>query len=187
MLVHSVNHFLDAGYHHIGMDHFTKPDDPLAVAQRKKTLQRNFQGYSLFKDAQICGFGMSAISQTHRTYRQNFKELDTYYEYLDADRCPVEKGYLMSAEDQLRRQIIMRLMCDMELDYDSLNEELDIDFRDRFQAELSNMKRLESDGLVELMSNGLSVTVLGRLLVRNIARVVDAYAKSEEKGFSKAV
>ena len=73
MLVHSVNHFIDAGYHHIGMDHFTKPDDPMAIAQRAKTLQRNFQGYSLYKDAQICGFGMSAISQTHRTYRQNFK------------------------------------------------------------------------------------------------------------------
>ena len=145
------------------MDHFTKPDDPLAVAQRKKTLQRNFQGYSLFKDAQICGFGMSAISQTHRTYRQNFKELDTYYEYLDAGRCPIEKGYLMSSEDQLRRQIIMRLMCDIELDYDSVNEELDIDFRDRFQTELSNMKKLESDGLVALRSNGLTVTVLGRL------------------------
>ena len=187
MLVHSANHFLDAGYHHIGMDHFTKPDDPLAVAQREKTLQRNFQGYSLFKDAQICGFGMSAISQTHRTYRQNFKELDAYYEYLNADRCPVEKGCLMSAEDQLRRQVIMRLMCDMELDYDSLNEELDIDFRDRFHSELSNLRRLESDGLVELGSNGLSVTVLGRLLIRNIARVFDAYAKSEEKRFSKAV
>ena len=143
------------------------------INSKQMTVKRILLPYSLFKDAQICGFGMSAISQTHRTYRQNFKELDTYYEYLDADRCPVEKGYLMSAEDQLRRQIIMRLMCDMELDYDSLNEELDIDFRDRFQAELSNMKRLESDGLVELRSDGLSVTVLGRLLVRNIARVFD--------------
>ncbi|MEC7905663.1 MAG: hypothetical protein VYC82_00395 [Verrucomicrobiota bacterium] len=140
------------------------------VAQRKKTLYRNF------KDTQKCSFGMSANSQTRRTCGQNFKELDTYYEYLKADRCLVEKGYLMATEDQLRRQVIMHLMCDMELDYDSLNKELDIDFKDRFQAELSNMRKLESDGLVELRSNGLSVTVLGRLLVRNIARAFDAYA-----------
>lgn len=187
MLVHSVNHFVDAGYHHIGMDHFTKPDDPLAIAQRAKTLQRNFQGYSLYKDAQICGFGMSAISQTHRTYKQNFKELDSYYEYLDDGRCPVEKGYLMSLEDQLRRQVIMRLMCDMELEFDTLNRDLDIDFRKRFQKELAAMKKLVADGLVELTADRLVVTSLGRLLVRSIARVFDAYATSEEKRFSKAV
>jgi len=187
LLVHSVNHFIDAGYHHIGIEHFTKPDDPLAVAQRAKTLQRNFQGYSLYKDAQICGFGMLAISQTHRTYRQNFKELDTYYEYLNAGRCPVEKGYLMSLEDQVRRQIIMRLMCDMELEFDTLNRDLDIDFRKRLQKELAGMRKLEADGLVELDANKLVVTRLGRLLVRNIARLFDAYAKIEEKRFSKAV
>ena len=187
MLVHSVNHFIDAGYHHIGMDHFAKPDDPMAIAQRANTLQRNFQGYSLYRDTQICGFGMSAISQTHRAYRQNFKELDSYYEYLDDGRCPVEKGYLISLEDQLRRQVIMRLMCDMELEFDSIGKELDIDFRKHFHKELTNLESFETDGLIELSNDNVVVTSLGRLLVRNIARVFDAYAKSEEKRFSKAV
>src|SRR5690606_26589350 len=99
------------GYAHIGMDHFSKRDDPLAKAQREKTLQRNFQGYSLHADTDICAFGMSAISQSARAFRQNKKDLGAYYKMLDAGEIPLEKGYLVTRDDAIRREVIMRLMC----------------------------------------------------------------------------
>lgn len=187
MLTNSVKRFKDAGYCHIGMDHFTKKTDTLAVAQRSKTLQRNFQGYSLCKDAQICGFGISAISQTRKTYRQNFKDLETYYSYLDAGKCPVERGYLMTQEDLTRRRIIMRLMCDMELDFKKLGERINLDFKAHFAKELKNLAPLAKDGLVNLTDEGLIVTDIGRLLIRNIAAVFDVYLKKQDTKYSKAV
>ncbi|MDA0347599.1 MAG: oxygen-independent coproporphyrinogen III oxidase [Verrucomicrobia bacterium] len=187
MLKTSLNQFVEAGYSHIGMDHFTKPTDTLARAQKSKTLQRNFQGYSLHKDAQICGFGISAISQSRKRYRQNFKDLETYYEFLDAGKCPVERGYLMSKEDRTRRTVIMRLMCDMGLDFEQLSQELGFDFKKHFHKELQKLQPLEKDGLVSLTETTLKVSTLGRLLIRNIATVFDAYFDKTGGGFSKAV
>lgn len=177
----------DSGYAHIGMDHFTLADDSLAVAQRAGTLQRNFQGYSLHADTEICSFGISSISQTDRTYRQNVKELDVYYKRLDAGELPIERGYMLDREDQIRREVIMRLMCDMKLDYRSLGESLNIDFKEHFRSDLEKLESLQSDGLVELRDDGLAVTDLGRLLIRNIAVVFDAHLVEKEKAFSKAV
>ncbi len=187
MLVESMERFKQSGYCHIGMDHFTKQNDSLAVAQKSRTLQRNFQGYSLHKDAQICGFGISAISQTRKTYRQNFKDLETYYAYLDEGKCPVERGYLLSRDDRRRRSVIMRLMCDMELDFAALGEELNLDFKRHFSRELKRLVPLAADGLVELQDQGLSVTPLGRVLIRNVACVFDAHLKGLETQYSKAV
>ncbi len=187
MLTESMKRFKKAGYCHIGMDHFTKQNDSLAVAQRAKTLQRNFQGYSLYKDAQICGFGISAISQTRKTYRQNFKDLETYYKFLDEVRCPVERGYLLSKEDIRRRRIIMRLMCDMELDYHKMGQELELDFKSAYAKELKRLEPLAKDGLVVLYNKGFQVTDIGRLLIRNIASVFDAYLGKKDTQYSKAV
>ncbi len=175
------------GYVHIGMDHFTLADDSLAIAQRSGTLQRNFQGYSIYADTEICAFGISSISQTARTYRQNVKELDAYYSSLDAGRLPIERGYLLLKDDQIRREVIMRLMCDMELDFNRLSESLEVDFREYFGPELTKLKPLEDDGLVELREDGLRVTDFGRLLIRNIAVVFDAYLKDGKRGYSKSV
>ena len=187
MLKGALNRFLEAGYSHIGMDHFTKPNDALARAQRSKTLQRNFQGYSLHKDAQICGFGISAISQSRKRYRQNFKDLETYFQYLDEGKCPIERGYVMSKEDLKRRTVIMRLMCDLELDFEQLSKELGFNFKTHFQKELQQLRPLKEDGLVTLSEKSLTVTNLGKLLIRNIATVFDAYYGEQETGFSKAV
>ena len=169
------------------MDHFTKFDDTLARAQRSGALQRNFQGYSLHANTEICAFGISSISQTDRTYRQNVKELDEYYRRLDDGELPIEKGYMLTPEDRMRREAIMRLMCDMSLDFEVMSDRFGIDFKAQFADELDALAPLEADGLVERSEDGLIVTRLGRLLIRNIAFVFDVYSAQKDKTFSKAV
>ena len=120
------------------MDHFARPTDELAVAQRQKTLQRNFQGYSTKGGADIYGFGMSAISQADGVYWQNLKDLPAYYEALDSGWEPFAKGYILSSDDKIRRHTIMRLMCDLSLDYAALSKDLGIDFARYFGAELDS-------------------------------------------------
>ncbi len=177
------------GYVYIGMDHFARADDELAVAQKAKTLQRNFQGYSTHGGADIYSFGMSSISQTEACYWQNIKDLPEYYKSLDQGRLPFAKGYLSMIEDQIRRQVIMRLMCDLSLDYAAMSRYLETDFATHFAAELASLDDLEADGLVERSATGLTVTELGRLFIRNIAMRFDAYRKVQETEarFSKTI
>ncbi len=175
-------------YVYIGMDHFARTGDELAEAQRQKTLQRNFQGYSTRAGTDIYAFGMSSISQTDGLYWQNLKELPAYYAALDEGKLPVTKGYVLTADDRVRRQTIMRLMCDLELDYAAMSAALDLDFADYFSAELDSLDDLEADGLVIKTPNGLIVTDLGRLLIRNIAMRFDAYLPLRKQDrFSKTV
>ncbi len=175
-------------YVYIGMDHFAREDDELAIAQRNKTLQRNFQGYSTHGQADIHAFGMSAISQVGRAYWQNLKELKPYYAALDEGALPFFKGRELSEDDALRRQAIMRLMCDLELDYQAMSQLLGVDFGDYFEDELAGLDDLELDGLVERTPAGLTVTPAGRLFIRNIAMRFDRYLSPVgEKRFSKTV
>ena len=136
-------------YTYIGMDHFARPTDELAVAQRQKTLQRNFQGYSTKGGTDIYAFGMSSISQADGVYWQNVKDLPKYYEVLDSGWEPFAKGYILSSDDKIRRHAIMRLMCDMSLDYAALSKDLEIDFANYFKPELDSMTDLEKDGLLQ--------------------------------------
>ena len=176
------------GYVYIGMDHFALEDDELAVAQRHKTLQRNFQGYSTHGGADIYGFGLSSISQTDRVYWQNHKELPAYYAALEAGQFPQVKGYILSDDDQRRRQTIMRLMCDLGLDYPALSRELGLDAGRYFAAEIAGMDDLEADGLVRRFPDHLEVTDLGRLLIRNLAMRFDAYLPRETaRPFSRTI
>jgi oxygen-independent coproporphyrinogen-3 oxidase len=178
----------DDQYTYIGMDHFARPTDELAVAQRQKTLQRNFQGYSTKGGADIYGFGMSAISQADGVYWQNIKELDQYYKVLDAGGEPFAKGYVLSGDDKIRRHTIMRLMCDMSLDYAALSKDLGLDFARYFKAELDSMTDLEKDGLLRREANGLVVSEVGRLFIRNIAMRFDRYLPAaRERRFSKTI
>jgi oxygen-independent coproporphyrinogen-3 oxidase len=177
-----------AGFVYIGMDHFAKADDELAAAQQKKTLQRNFQGYSTHGGADIYSFGMSSISQTDGAYWQNLKELPAYYAALDAGELPFSKGYFLTEDDKIRRQTIMRLMCDLSLDYSLMSQYLELDFKQYFAEELASLDDLEADGLLIQIERGLVVTDLGRLLIRNIAMRFDAYqATRREKSFSKTI
>ena len=178
----------DNRYTYIGMDHFARPTDELAVAQRQKTLQRNFQGYSTRGGTDIYGFGMSAISQTDGVYWQNFKELPAYCQALDSGRPPFAKGYILSDDDRIRRQTIMRLMCDLSLDYAALSKDLEIDFARYFGAELESLADLEEDGLLTRGAGGLVVNDVGRLFIRNIAMRFDRYLPAaRERRFSKTI
>jgi len=176
------------GYVYIGMDHFARADDELAIAQQEKTLQRNFQGYSTRGGTSIYAFGMSAISQTDDLYWQNEKELPKYYAAIDAGRLPLHRGYVLTREDQIRRSAIMRLMCDLGLDYQAMSKLLQVDFKQHFTPEIESLDDMEADGLLVKTPQGLAVTELGRLLIRNIAMRFDAYSSSrKEKRFSKTI
>ena len=169
----------------IGMDHFSKADDELAVAQANKTLQRNFQGYSTRGDSDIYGFGMSSISQIEDAYWQNEK---AHAPYMESDAWPVARGYVLTDEDKVRRETIMRLMCDLELDYAAMSSRLGLDFAAHFADALSSMDDAESDGLIERTPGGFTVTGMGRLLIRNLAMRFDADAPGAREGqFSRTI
>jgi oxygen-independent coproporphyrinogen III oxidase len=184
----TIERLTSEGYVYIGMDHFARVDDELAVAQKQKTLQRNFQGYSTRGGTDIYAFGMSSISQAETFYWQNHKELPEYYASLDAGKLPLHRGYLMTPEDQIRRTTIMRLMCDLGLDYDAMTRLLGLNFREHFAPEIESLDDMEADGLLIKTPGEIVVTDLGRLLIRNIAMRFDAYAGTrKENRFSRTI
>lgn len=159
---------------HIGMDHFARDQDDLAVAMRNKTLHRNFQGYSTRRCENVIGFGMSAISQSTRMYWQNHKTLPLYEHALDSGSLPVAKCLVLTDDDIIRRHVITRLLCDMSLDFSALSKQLNVDFTDYFARELNALTTLENDGVIDLDHQRLIVTDQGRLFVRNVAAHFDA-------------
>jgi oxygen-independent coproporphyrinogen-3 oxidase len=160
-------------YVYIGMDHFARPGDELAEAQRRRQLQRNFQGYSTRAGSDIYAFGMSSISQIPEAYWQNEKELPKYQAAVDAGRVPLHRACFVSDEDRIRRETIMRVMCDLALDYAALSAKLGIEFERHFASELAALGPFEADGLVRRSATGLEVTDTGRLFIRNIAMCFD--------------
>jgi oxygen-independent coproporphyrinogen-3 oxidase len=178
----------DDQYVYIGMDHFAKPNDELAVAQRNKQLQRNFQGYSTRAGSDIYAFGMSGVSQTPYVYWQNEKELPKYQAAVDAGKVPLHKAYIVSAEDKIRRETIMRTMCDLSLDFAAMSQKLGINFEQHFAKELAALTPFEADGLVKRNADGLEVTDAGRLFIRNIAMCFDnTLAPAGERRHSKTI
>jgi len=175
-------------YTYIGMDHFARAKDELVLAQRNKTLQRNFQGYSTRANADIYAFGMSAISQIPDAYWQNEKDILKYYAALDAGKVPLSRGYVVSDEDKIRRDTIMRVMCDLGLDYAAMSNRLGINFASHFEREIESLAAFEADGLVRRSENGLEVTDTGRLFIRNIAMCFDnTLAASGERKHSRTI
>lgn len=162
-----------AGYVDVGLDHFARPDDELAVALAERTLHRNFQGYSTRGGASLYAFGISAISATADSYRQNLKTLPEWRAALDAGRLPVERGVRLADEDVRRRTIIMRLMCERQLDFASVSAELGLDFETRYAAELASLSDLEADGVVRRSQGRIEVTPVGAPLLRVVAMRFD--------------
>ena len=185
----AIRRLTDAGYVFIGMDHFAKPDDELAVAQRQGRLHRNFQGYSTHADADLLAFGLSAISKVGPTYCQNFKTIDEYYDALDRNELPVMRGIELTADDLLRRSIIQALMCHFELSIESIEIAHLIDFKSYFAAELAALREMEEAGLLRVDDQGLTIMTRGRMLVRAIAMVFDRYLRTdrERARYSKVI
>jgi oxygen-independent coproporphyrinogen-3 oxidase len=180
-----------AGYVYIGMDHFARPDDELAIAQREGTLYRNFQGYSTHAHCDLIGLGITSIGMVGSSYSQNLKTLDEYAERIDRDEIPVFRGIALSRDDQIRRDVITALICNFSLDYAAIDTSWGIVFSDYFDAELSRLQTMQHDGLVSLDADAFGIRVLprGRLLIRNICMIFDAYLKPsiERQNFSRVI
>lgn len=187
LFLQAISQLHDHGYVYIGMDHFAKADDELVKAREQGSLQRNFQGYSTQSGTEILGFGISSISQNQNSYRQNVKDIPTYEARLLRRELPIERGYLLSDQDQLRRAIIMALMCNMRLDFEPFNANYGIQFIRDFNKELDALRDFERDSLIEITDNAITVTPLGRFFIRNIAMTFDTYLEQSEKRYSKTV
>jgi oxygen-independent coproporphyrinogen-3 oxidase len=175
MLALCIRRLSEAGYVYLGMDHFAKPGDDLAVAQRQGRLHRNFQGYSSHADADLVACGVSAIGAVGSTYSQNVKTLEAYYDRLDNNELPIERGIKLSMDDVLRRSLIQKLMCQFELSISALEQAFPIVFADYFASELEQLRALAEQGLLTITPDYLSVTLKGRLLIRNICMAFDRY------------
>jgi oxygen-independent coproporphyrinogen-3 oxidase len=186
----SVDKLTGAGYRYIGMDHFARPGDDLAVAQDAGTLQRNFQGYSTHGNCDLIGLGMSSISHIGNTFSQNARDLPTYYAALDAGRLPVVRGLTLDSDDVIRADVIQQLMCHGVLDIPAFETRHHLDFAVYFADELDSLAKIERDGLIEIGAERLRVTARGRYLLRIIAMCFDAHlARSRAEGarYSKAL
>jgi oxygen-independent coproporphyrinogen-3 oxidase len=178
----------DAGYVYIGMDHFARPDDELAVAQREGSLYRNFQGYSTHANCDLVGMGITSIGSVGNCYAQNIKGLDDYYACIDAGKLPVFRGYELSKDDELRRDVITRLICHFSLDFPAVEKLWNIDFKSYFEAELNSLNNMVGDGLLTIGNDGIQVMPVGQMLIRNICMIFDAYLKdSKGQRFSKVI
>lgn len=185
----SIDKLTAAGYVFIGMDHFARPDDELAVAQREGTLYRNFQGYSTHADCDLLGLGVTSIAKVANTYSQNVKTLEPYYEQIDAGRLPTLRGIELDRDDEIRRDVITRLICNFQLEYTPVEQRWDVKFSDYFATALPQLSAMHQDGLLRVDDRGIEVYPKGRLLIRNICMAFDRYMaeKQAQKRFSKVI
>lgn len=185
----AVEHLTAAGYEYIGMDHFAKPDDELAIAQRQGTLHRNFQGYTTHADCDLVAMGVSSISSVAECYSQNAKTLDEYYAALDKGHLPVAKGLTLDEDDVLRREIIQQLACHFALDFGQIERDYKLDFADYFARELELLETMTADQLLVLSPDGIEVTPRGRFLIRNICMVFDVSLRKQsvQQRFSRVI
>ncbi|PTO85602.1 oxygen-independent coproporphyrinogen III oxidase [Vibrio splendidus] len=178
-----------AGYQFIGMDHFALPEDELAVAQREGILHRNFQGYTTQGEADLIGFGVSAISMVGDAYAQNQKELKKYYAQVNDLRHALWKGVALDRDDLLRREVIKQLICNFKLDKTMIESEFSVNFNRYFKEDLGLLQTFINDELVEVDDKEIRVTLRGRLLIRNICMCFDKYlrAKARQQQFSRVI
>lgn len=189
MLSNSMAAFMGAGYVYVGMDHFALPDDALAIAKRQGRLHRNFQGYSTLSECDLIGLGVSSIGRIGATYTQNAKTLDEYYDHIARGCFPVVRGLALSRDDLVRRAVIMGLMCQGNVEFESINLAYLIDFHSYFATELDALSELAEQGLVEMDDSGIQVTSMGWFFVRAVAMVFDRYLQADRNRarFSKII
>ncbi|MDM3872426.1 oxygen-independent coproporphyrinogen III oxidase [Porticoccus sp. W117] len=188
MMEQSALKLLDAGYRFIGMDHFAKPEDELSVAQQQGELQRNFQGYSTHSGCDMVALGVSAISEIGSTLSQNHKNIDDYYGAIDNGLLPLSQGTELNQDDRIRGRVISQLICQFELDFQEVEQAFSIDFQRYFADELYQLRAMETDGLLRISNHGIRIHPAGRLLIRRICMVFDAYVGGERQvRFSKII
>jgi oxygen-independent coproporphyrinogen-3 oxidase len=176
LFVDAIEYLTSAGYEHIGMDHFARPEDPLVAARNNGSLHRNFQGYTTHAETDLVGFGVSAISHVGKTFTQNHRELTAWEDEIDADRIPVFRGYVQTRDDMIRGAVIEECLCSGRISKDEIGKRFGIDFDDFFRPEVMRLNELERDGLIDgRTSRTIRVTFAGRIFVRAIARVFDAF------------
>lgn len=189
ILQQSIETLTNAGYEYIGMDHFAKPDDELAIAQAKGSLHRNFQGYTTHAECDLVAMGVSSISSIHNSYSQNEKDIDGYYAAIKADRLPIIRGLALTDDDVLRREIIQQLSCHFKLDFKQIERQFTINFSEYFAIELKDLLPMQDDDLLTLSENNIQVTPRGRILIRNICMVFDLHLRQQKstQSFSKVI
>jgi oxygen-independent coproporphyrinogen-3 oxidase len=164
------------------MDHFAKPDDELTRAQKEHSLYRNFQGYTTKAEADLVGMGVTAISMVGDVYSQNLKSLPDYQKAVMAKEIPVHRGYRLSLDDEIRRQVITRIMCDLEINRKNILDSFGKDFDQYFRKEIGDLDRFEQDGLLTITPEKISLTSTGRIFMRNIAMTFDQYLNVAARG-----
>jgi oxygen-independent coproporphyrinogen-3 oxidase len=177
--------FLAAGYEPIGMDHFAKPDDELARAKRSGRLRRNFQGYAVVPGDDVVGFGISAIGDVRGAYVQNEKKLSDYADAVRAGRLPVERGVVRTADDELRRDVIHELMCNLVVDVPAIEARHGVRFASAFAPDLERLRPLAAEGMVRIERDAIRATPLGALFLRNLAMCFDRYWREKHEGGDK--
>ena len=189
ILEQAINRLTEAGYVYIGMDHFAKPDDELAIAQRNGNLYRNFQGYSTNANCDVIGLGVTSVSKIGNTYSQNYRTLEDYHNAISHGRIPVFRGYQLDFDDELRREVISQLICHFNLFFDEIEDLYKINFREYFSDELYDLENMVEDGLLTIDDEHIEVLPEGRFFIRNICSVFDIYMVEEKvkKHFSKMI
>ena len=183
----SIDMLIGAGYVYIGMDHFAKPEDELAVAQREGSLYRNFQGYSTHASCDMVGMGVTAIGSIGNSFSQNVRTEDEYYQALDQQKLPLLRGYELNADDLLRREVISQLICHFRLEFAAIEQQFDVVFAEYFADELVALAEMQEDGLLTISDRGIEVSPTGMLLIRNICMVFDAYLSQRKQRYSKVI
>lgn len=189
LMKHSIETLCGFGYDFIGMDHFAKPEDELAIAQRNGVLHRNFQGYTTSGECDLLGLGVSSISYIGNSYSQNKKDLNAYYQAIEDHDHAVEKGMSLNQDDLIRGDVIRELMCNLHIDKQFINDKYDIDFNSYFSKDICQLQTFINDGLLVNHKDFINITQSSRLLVRNICMSFDAYMKNKvnHQRFSRVI
>ncbi len=171
----SIRRFTQAGYEFIGMDHFARADDPLSIARRERTLHRNFQGYTTHAETDLLAFGISSVSSVGDTFTQNYRDLPSYVEAVGDGRLPIFRGYMRTEDDRIRGTVVENILCHNILVKEDIEERFRIRFDEYFRDELQRLEELATDGLVTIGNDSITVTKIGRIFIRPIAQVFDAF------------
>lgn len=188
ILQRSIEQLTTAGYVYIGMDHFAKPNDELAIAQRENKLYRNFQGYATHAECDLIGFGITSIGSVGDSYSQNRRSLQDYDASLSNNQLPVFRGITLTEDDKIRRTVITKLICHFELDIATIETELNITFSDYFADVYPKLHQFSKDGLLRYDRYKITVLPAGHLLIRNICMAFDFYMQQKTtQRFSKVI